>query len=688
MSRDLLLEIGVEEMPSAFMSKTLDDFKKLAEQKLTEQRIGFSAVHTLGTPRRLVLNVKGLKAEQPDSKVENRGPKKASAFDKNHQPTKAALGFARAQGIEVDDLEIKAVDGVEYVFAVKKVAGVRTETILPEILLDIIHSLSFPKSMRWGYYQTRFARPIRWLLALYGKDVVNLQVENVKSDRITYGHRFLAPEAITVNSGADYFKLLKKRYVIVDQNERSSIIWQQVQEAARQVGGIALEDKELLKEVSFLVEYPTAFSGSFSKSYLDVPPEVLTTSMIEHQRYFPVFDANNRLLPYFIGVRNGDKADLDIVRAGNERVLKARLEDALFFWNEDTKKTLADMTTGLANVMFHEKLGSVADKVERLQDLAVFIGQELNLSSADLIKRATLLCKADLLSNMVYEFPELQGIMGRYYALHSGEDTAVAEAILEHYLPRFAGDKLPATPLGIVLALAERIDNLTACFAIGIRPSGSQDPYALRRQALGIVNIILDLDLKIDLKKLIDQAFEGLKGVATVGSQEEISYELRDFILQRLRGVMLDKGFAYDVVDAVLALPLSDLGDVQQRMQALQEFKASDLYADFMVVYNRSHNLTKKWASTAVYPEVMVDESEKKLYQHYFEVKESINDNIIKRDYQTALKTLAELRADIDQFFAAVMVMVEDEKLKATRLGLLKGIAELCNRVADFSRLI
>ncbi|CFY00471.1 Glycine-tRNA ligase, beta subunit [Syntrophomonas zehnderi OL-4] len=687
MSRDLLLEIGVEEMPSAFMSKALDDFKKLAEQKLTENRINYSAVYTLGTPRRLVLNIKGLKEKQPDTTVENRGPKKTSAFDKDNKPTKAALGFARAQGIEVDDLQIQAVDGVEYVFAVKKVVGVSSEAILPEILLDIIHSLSFPKSMRWGYYQTRFARPIRWLLALYGKDIISIQVENVKSDRITYGHRFLAPEAITVNSVADYFKLLKKQYVIVDQNERSSIIWQQVQEVAQQAGGIAMENEELLEEVSFLIEYPSAFRGSFSESYLNIPPEVLTTSMIEHQRYFPVFDENKQLLPFFIGVRNGNKDSLDIVRAGNERVLKARLEDALFFWEEDTKNPLADMTTGLANVMFHEKLGSVADKVERLKKLAIYIGQELNLGSVDLIDRAARLCKADLLSNMVYEFPELQGIMGRYYALHSGEKSEVAEAILEHYLPRFAGDRLPTTAIGIVLALAERIDNLTACFAIGIRPSGSQDPYALRRQALGVVNIILDLNLKIDLKKLIDQAFKGLTDIETEGSRDEISNELMDFIWQRLRGVMLERGFSHDVADAVLALPVSDLGDVQLRMRVIQEFKASDRYEDFMVVYNRTHNLTKKWDSTEVDPEVMIDESEKKLYQHYFEVKESVNDNIIKRDYPAALTTLTELRADIDQFFTAVMVMVEDEKLKAARLGMLRGIAELCNSVADFSKL-
>lgn len=687
MSRDLLLEIGLEEMPSAFMAKALEDFKELAARKLNEKRIKYNTVDTLGTPRRLVLHVTGLEENQQDALIENRGPKKASAFDKEGNPSKAALGFARGQGMEVKDLEIREVDGIEYIFAIKKEVGVKTEDILADLLLDIIHSLSFPKSMRWAYFQTRFARPVRWLLALYGEHEITIQIENVQSNNISYGHRFLAPEAMTVNSIDEYFQLLKNNYVIVDQKARKDIIWKQVQEVARQAGGQAMENEDLLEEVSFLVEYPTAFMGSFSASYLDVPPEVLTTSMIEHQRYFPVFK-DGQLLPCFIGVRNGTDASLDIVRAGNERVLKARLEDALFFWNEDTHKTLEAMIPGLQNVMFHERLGSLKDKVERLQKLAVFIGQNNNLSSTDKIERAAILCKADLLSNMVYEFPELQGIMGRYYARYSGEDEEVAEAILEHYLPRFAGDRLAATPTGIVLALAERIDNLVACFAIGIKPSGSQDPYALRRQALGIVNIMLDLNLSMDLRELIGAAYKGLLNVKTEAGQEQITAEVMDFILQRLRGVMLDKGFSYDVVDAVLARSLADPGDLQQRMQVVQDLKDAAQFEDFMVVYNRSHNLSKKWNSTTVQQEVLMDDSEIKLYQQYLDIKEVVEQNIKQANYQAALKELTSLRPAIDQFFTAVMVMVEDEKLKAARLGMLKAIAELCNSIADFSKLI
>lgn len=688
MKRDFLLEIGVEEMPSAFMPGALADLKQLAEQKFTAYRIGFDQVDSLGSPRRLVLHVKGLDEKQQDAVIENRGPKKASAFDQQGNPSKAALGFARGQGVDAAELQIRDVDGTEYIFAIKKELGGSTEEVLPEILLDIINSLTFPKSMRWAYYQTRFARPIRWLLALYGHQTVHVQIENVVSGNESFGHRFLAPEGFAVKNAEDYFVQLRQRYVIVDQNERKNIIREQIRETARQAGGKAMENDDLLEEVCFLLEYPTAFAGSFSPSYLDVPAEVLTTSMIEHQRYFPVFDDQQRLLPAFIGVRNGTDASLDIVRAGNERVLKARLEDALFFWKEDTAKTLADFVPGLQKVMFHERLGSIMDKVERLQKLAVFIGGQTGLSRTEKLERAALLCKADLLSNMVYEFPELQGIMGRYYALQSQEEEEVAEAILEHYMPRFAGDHLPASPTGTVLALTDKLDNLTACFAIGIRPSGSQDPYALRRQALGVVNILTEMHIKTDLSRIIKAAYQGLVNVKTEAEAQQITDELMDFIRQRQRGILLDKGFAFDVVDAVLALNRSDLDDIQERVKAVQAFKAADKYEDFMVVFNRSHNLSKKWESTTVRAENLEDESEKILYQHMLQAQQEVAQSLQANDYMQVMNILADLRADLDRFFVAVMVMAEDEKLKAARLGLLKTIAGLCGQVADFTKII
>jgi len=688
MSRDLLLEIGVEEMPSAFMNQALADLKQIAAQRLTEHRLAFGEIKSMGTPRRLVLLVNGLAESQEDAVIETKGPKKSAAFDKDGQPTKAVQGFARGQGVDVGLLQVQEVAGIEYVFAVKKEIGGPSQALLPSILQDIINSLTFPKSMRWGYFQTRFARPIRWLLAIFGTEPISMQIENVSSANITYGHRFLAPEPVKVNTIPDYFTILSERYVIVDHNQRKQLVWQQVQAVADRLGGKVVENDDLLNEVNFLLEYPTAFYGEYSSAYLAVPPEVLTTSMIEHQRYFPVFDQGSQLLNFFIGVRNGTDYSLDLVKAGNERVIKARLEDALFFWNEDLKKGLAAMVPGLQNVMFHERLGSVLEKVERLQALAAFISREYKWGDPVQVDRAAYLCKADLLSSMVYEFPELQGIMGRYYALATKEDQAVAEAIFEHYLPRFAGDKLPASENGIVLSLAEKIYNLTAFFAIGIRPSGSQDPYSLRRQALGVVNIISELGLKISLPRVISQAYQSLATVKPEKSENETVSELIEFILQRLRGVMLDRGISYDVVDAVLAQGDVSINQIVLKAEAVSSFKDNPRWEDFMVVFNRSNNLSKKWDSTQVNEIALIDPSEKQLYEHYLNLQSQVETAVGEMRYIEGMEIMAGIRPDLDRFFDAVMVMVDDQELRASRLGVLKAVANLCCRVADFSKIV
>ena len=476
--------------------------------------------------------------------------------------------------------------------------------------------------------------------------------------------------------------------MILDQEERKELIKKQVLEVAAAAGGRPMENEDLLEEITYLLEYPTAFYGQFSPSYLQVPPEVLTTSMIEHQRYFPVFDNQGQLMPGFIGVRNGTDYSLDMVRAGNERVLKARLEDALFFWNEDTRKPLADMVTGLKEVLFHERLGSIMDKVERLQTLAVSIGEACGLSDAATLKRAALLCKADLVSSMVFEFSELQGIMGRYYAIKSGEQAEVSQAIFEHYLPRSAGDILPASESGKVLSLAEKIDNLAGFFAIGIKPSGSQDPYALRRQAMGIVHIILDSGLSLDLTALVGKAYDNFAAIQTDSSREDTISEVMEFIVQRMRGVLLERGYSYDLIDAALAVSSHDITDISTRIKALQELRQSEIFEDFMVVYNRCHNLTKKWGDDSINVEVLVDESEINLNRNFNLIKFDVYRSINARDYLGACKMLAQLRPEVDDFFNAVMVMVDVAELKAARLGLLKAIANLCNFIADFSKIV
>jgi glycyl-tRNA synthetase beta chain len=688
MARDLLLEIGVEEMPSAYMGRAIADLKANAQKQLDDARLSYKEILSYGTPRRLTLLVQGLEEKQPDALLEIRGPKKSIAFDQEGNPTKAGLGFARSQKVDFNNMEVREVGGVEYIFVIRKEKGNASTDILPGILLNIINSFSFPKSMRWGYYHTRFARPIRWLLALLGSEKINIQVENIKSTNETYGHRFLSSGALPVKDTHHYFQVLRENYVILDQGERKELIRKQVLDVAAAAGGRPMEDEDLLEEVTYLLEYPTAFYGQFSLSYLEVPPEVLTTSMIEHQRYFPVFDKEGQLMSGFIGVRNGTDYSLDTVRAGNERVLKARLEDALFFWNEDTRKSLVDLVTGLKEVLFHERLGSVMDKVERLQNLAVAIGEACNLSDAATLKRAALLCKADLVSSMVYEFPELQGIMGRYYAIKSGEKTEVSQAIFEHYLPRSAGDILPTSESGKVLSLAEKIDNLVGCFAIGIKPSGSQDPYALRRQAMGIVHIILDCGLSLDLAALVGKAYDNFVDIEADSSRDDTIAEVLDFIVQRMRGVLLERGYSYDLIDAALAVPSDDINDIFTRIKALQDLRQSEIFEDFMVVYNRCNNLTKKWEDDTINVEVLVDESEINLNRSFNLIKYDVYRNINTRDYLGACKMLAGLRPEVDNFFNAVMVMVDDVELKSARLGLLKAIANLCNFIADFSKIV
>jgi glycyl-tRNA synthetase beta chain len=688
MARDLLFELGVEELPSAYMSKALTDLEDLARKKFAEARLHYSELKVYGTPRRLTLHLVSLQETQQAAVIETRGPKKAIAYDQAGQPSPAGQGFARSQGVRAEDLLVKEMDGVEYVFAVKEELSRPAIEILSELIKDLVYSMVFPKSMRWAYYQTRFARPIRWILLLFGEQLINMQIENVKSDRFTQGHRFLSSGALEVKNPEEYFRVLRDNYVILDQEERRALIWEQVQEIAQAQGARPMENPDLLEEINYLLEYPRAFFGQFSGSYLEVPPEVLTTSMIEHQRYFPLYDAKGQLIAGFIGVRNGTDYCLDIVRAGNERVIKARLEDALFFWREDTKEPLQEMVPGLDSVLFHERLGSIMDKVDRVSALAGYIGQESSMSSQSLLMRAAYLCKADLLSSMVYEFPELQGIMGRYYALKSGEAEEVSQAIFEHYLPRFAGDILPATATGLVLSLSEKIDNLVGCFAIGIKPSGSQDPYALRRQALGIVNIIINKQLHLNLKEVLGKSYAGFSRIEPEQDLASTVKEVYDFILQRLRGVLLEKGLAYDVIDAVLSSGEYDISDIYRRGVSLQQFKAAAEFDDLMVVFNRSYNLSKKWNSSEVQPEHLIDPSELSLFAKVQELQAQLPADIKAGKYDLAMRTIASLRIKIDSFFEAVMVMAEEERLRSNRLSLLRSISDSCRLIADFSKIV
>ncbi|MCL6612801.1 MAG: glycine--tRNA ligase subunit beta [Peptococcaceae bacterium] len=689
--RDFVLEIGTEEMPARFLGPALQQLEELARGLLGEKRIGFREVRTAGTPRRMAVYVSGLAESQQPLVKEVKGPALKVAYNAGGEPTPAVLGFARSQGVDVADLVVKPVGPVEYVFARKVEQGRPTAEVLAEICPGLVAGLHFPKPMRWGNLDFRFARPIRWLAALYGDEVIRFSLAGLEAGRTTRGHRFLSPDPIELRDARDYFNVLKEAFVLVDPGERKNLIRIQVDTAAGAAGGRVEDDEELLDEVNNLVEYPTAFTGRFDQSFLRLPKEVLVTVMREHQRYFPVTGPEGKLLPIFIGVRNGVQDHMATVRAGNEKVIRARLADAAFFWDEDLKVPLADRTGSLKKIVWQESLGTVHDKVERITALALFIGDKLGAEDdlGRVLKRAASICKADLVTNMVYEFPELQGVMGREYALKSGEDPAVAQAIFEHYLPRFAGDILPATPAGRVLSLADKFDTLVGCFAVGIQPTGSQDPYALRRQALGIGHIILDGKLVLSLREIAARAYEGYgRKVSLKNGRETVLSELEEFFRQRIRGLLTDRGFAYDIVDAVISADADDILGVVQRVEALDRFRADPAFEAVITAFNRANNLSRKFGGTEVNPRLMHHPAEEELWRAVVEVRREVGELIAVRDYSGALRRAAVLREPVDAFFDAVMVMVEDEGIRDNRLALLKNVALLVSPLADLGRIV
>ncbi|MFZ5633577.1 MAG: glycine--tRNA ligase subunit beta [Bacillota bacterium] len=689
--KDFVLEIGTEEMPARFVGPALEQLKELAEGMFKDKRIDFDRVQAVGTPRRMAVYAAGLAESQQSLVREAKGPALKVAYNAAGEPTPAALGFARSQGVDVADLVVKSVGPVEYVFARKSEQGRPTGEVLAEICPALITGLHFPKPMRWGDNDFRFARPIRWLLALYGDEVVGFELAGVESGRVTYGHRFLAGGPRPINDARDYFAELKKIFVIVDPAGRKEMIRRQVADAAGSVGGLAEADEELLEEVANLVEYPTAFAGSFDPAYLRLPKEALVTPMREHQRYFPVTGADGSLLPRFIGVRNGTSEHIDTVRAGNEKVLRARLADAAFFWDEDLKEPLAGRVPALEKIVWQESLGTVRYKAGRLAELASFIGEKLGAGDDLLavVKRTAMLCKADLVTDMVYEFPELQGVMGREYALRSGEDPAVAQGIFEHYLPRFAGDVLPATPGGRILSLADKFDTLVGCFGVGIQPTGSQDPYALRRQALGICSIVLDGELVLSLREIAGRAYDiySRNNLLKI-ERESVLGDLEEFFRQRIRGILTERGFAYDIVEAVLAAGADDILGTLQRAEALDRFRGEPAFDAVITAFNRANNLSRKFGETAVSPQLLQHPAEKELYEALTGVRRDVGELLADRDYSGVLRRAALLREPVDSFFDAVMVMVEDRKIRDNRLALLKNVALLVSPLADLSKIV
>jgi len=688
--KDYLLEIGVEEMPARFLDPALAELKETVTGFFREQRLSYKRLGTYGSPRRLALLVEGLAEYQEPLELEIKGPAVKVAY-KDGAPTRAAEGFARSQGVSVSELVQKAAGHVEYVFAVKREAGRPAREVLAEAGPYLISSLHFPKPMRWGDLEVRFARPIRWIVSLFDRDIVEFEFASLKAGRTTYGHRFLSKEPITLNAPSEYLDKMKNNYVMVETAERKETIWRQVCELAAKSGGLVEEDDDLLSEVNNLVEYPTALIGEFSVEYLKLPKEVLVTSMREHQRYFPVTGADGKLHAKFIAVKNGAADHLENVRTGNEKVLRARLADANFFYQEDLKAPLADKVPELKKIVFHESLGTVYDKMMRVSNLARYLADATGAgnSDRDTALRASCLAKADLVSSMVYEFPELQGVMGREYAELSGEGKSVASAIYEHYLPRFAGDKLPESLPGKILSIADKIDTIVGCFAIGIQPSGSQDPYALRRQALGISHIIMEGGINLSLSDLIKEAYLGYEGKVQLKlSPEKVCDEVTEFFKQRLRAILIDQGFSYDIVEAVQAAGYDNLSDALLRAGALAEFRKEPAFGNLLTAFVRANNLSKNATINQVNPALLQDQSEKALYKRLTEIQGQAKLYLEKQDYRSLLSSIATLQDPLDKFFNSVMVMVEDEAVRHNRLALLLNLAALVRRVADLSRVV
>jgi glycyl-tRNA synthetase beta chain len=683
---ELLLEIGTEEIPSGFIPKALEEMKGLLEKEFQTHRIAYQEIKAMGTPRRLVLMATGVSPHQEGRVLETIGPAKRIAFDEQGCPTKAALGFARGQGIPVQELQVVKTEKGEYICARKKEKGEETFQLLPTILPRLMASIPFPKSMRWMDLEYSFARPIHWILALFEGKVVPFQVGNIVAGNLSRGHRFMARGSFQIKDIGDYQRRLKNSFVIVNPEERKELILAEVNRAASEVSGTILGDDELVQIVTFLVEYPVALRGSFAKEFLALPREVLVSAMREHQRYFSVCDSHGALLPFFVTISNTKPRDPHVVIRGNERVLHARLADAKFFFVEDQKVPLIQRLEGLKKVVYHSKLGTSYEKVLRLSRLAEYLSLRIDPSLQEIVKQASLLCKGDLITGIVGEFPSLQGVMGQIYARLSGEREEVARAIYEHYLPTAAGGTLPSSHPGSILSLSDKLDTVVGCFGVGLIPTGTADPYALRRQTLGIIHIILEKRYSLSLNELVKKSL-AILAEKIERSPQEIRAEVLEFFKGRVQNLLITRGVSADVVEAATTVGFDNLVDLVDRAQALHDLKKEPDFEPLAIAFKRVVNISKSHPPARVNPGWFENQAEDKLFEAYQEIGKKAKLRIAQKDYRLALKELTSLREPVDEFFDRVLVMAEDEKLKANRLSLLANIAQLFFKIGDFSKI-
>lgn len=684
----LLFEIGTEEIPASYIRPALAFLEQAVQEKFRELGLSFGWVRSAGTPRRLTLAVDDVQDEQPTRLQEHIGPAKQAAFAADGQPTKAALGFARSKGVAVEDLQIISTAKGEYVMAAEEIKGKTAAELLPALLEELVRAIPFPKSMRWGKTKLTFARPVQWLLALHGGKVVEMRVEHLQAGDTTLGHRFLSPEPVQVRSFEDYLAKLADKAVIADSDERRAVVIAEVKKAVQEQAGAEAEpllDEGLLDIVTNLVEKPHGVCGSFEEKFLALPAEVLITSMREHQKYFPVVSSCGKLLPYFVAVNNNAVADQELAVSGHQRVLRARLEDALFFYHEDTKKSLASRIDGLSGIIFQHQLGTMAEKRDRIIALTAWLADQLAPAQKPDALRAAELAKADLLTEMVGEFPTLQGIIGRCYALLDGEQEAAAEAIREHYLPVRAGGELPQSLPGAIVGLADRIDTIVGCFAIGERPTGSKDAFGQRRLALGLINIIRSLNLRLSLIELAEKALAGYAD--KIAAKEDTLTEAMNFIRLRFENDLIAAGKNQAAVEAGTSVAFADLNDCLARIEALEAMRGSEDFAVLAGSCKRIANIIKDNVETSVDESLLTEAAEKDLFAVGKAVQAQVEPLLAEGDYPAALRAMLIMKAPVDAFFDQVMVMDENPAVRANRLNLLTKLLGLVRRVGDISKM-
>lgn len=697
--KTLLVEILTEEIPAGYIAPALEAMAAFMERKLSRARIkSAGGPETFGTPRRLALMIRDVAERQSSITSEVVGPPKAVAFDIEGRPTRAAEGFAKSQGVSVNRLTTKATAKGDYVCIKKLERGQASWRLLQTIIPEVITAIPFPKSMRWADLGFTFARPIHSILAIFGDRIIPFKLENIKSGRRTVGHRFMHPKSIAVKDPSKYVSDLRSAFVLVNIAERKKIIEKEIGKAAGNLGGKVISDDALLGTVTHLVEYPAVSAGTFDKAFLELPREVLITAMREHQKYFAVVSSDHQLLSCFIAVNNTPAEDMAVVTAGHERVIRARLEDARFFFETDAKTPPRETVGRLKGVLFQARLGTVFEKVCRVQQLAEHLAELTTPELKPTVSRAAWLCKSDLTTQMVNEFPKLQGVMGRIYAARSGEPEAVARAIGEHYLPAYAGGPLPESPAGALLSVADKLDTICGCFGIGLIPSGTSDPYALRRQAVGIIQIMLARKFSLSLEGLIEKSLELLQDKIS-GNTQQIAADVLKFFRHRIEHLLAEQGFAKDLISAVTSASMDDIPAVIKRTEALEALKAKPDFEPLATAFKRVVNIIKQAEqrgeiqATAVQgqgktdPDLFEQPCEQGLYDALQRVKQNISEDLKRAAFDRALLTVATLKGPVDGLFDGVMVLTEDVRLKKNRLALLGEIAGLFAVFADFSKI-